>query len=372
MGRTNNGDIRYEQVVSKLHDVASELAKRDSREEICQQIIDSAETLLDFDLSVVALEEDGQLHPKFVSSGLEPDEFDAMSIDEGIAGKTYRTGESYLIEDITEWEEANPQGSWISAISLPIGEFGNFQAVSKEADAFNEQDLQLAELLITHASHHLDRVANKEELEQQNDRLEEFASVVSHDLRNPLSVATGRLELAKDECDSEHLDGIARAHDRMERLIDDLLTLARTGNRVSNIEPVDLATLTANCWENVSTSEATLNTEINRQIQADQSRLKQLLENLMRNAVEHGGDNVTITVGEVDGGFYVEDNGPGIPDEEQEVVFEMGYSTTEGGTGFGLNIVKQIAQAHGWDIHVIDGSTGGARFEITGVEFAAE
>ncbi len=76
----------------------------------------------------------------------------------------------------------------------------------------------------------------------------------------------------------------------------------------------------------------------------------------MRNAVEHGGEDVTVTVGELDDGFYVEDDGPGIPENARDNVFDVGYSTTEDGTGFGLSIVKQVADAHGWTIRVTDGS----------------
>jgi signal transduction histidine kinase len=93
-----------------------------------------------------------------------------------------------------------------------------------------------------------------------------------------------------------------------------------------------------------------------------------VFENLFRNAVEHAGDDVTITVGTLDGGFYVDDDGPGIPEDERDRVFEAGYSTGEAGTGFGLSIVRDVVEAHGWDIRVVEGADGGARFEITGVE----
>jgi PAS domain S-box-containing protein len=207
---------------------------------------------------------------------------------------------------------------------------------------------------------------------QREKQLEQFASIVSHDLRNPLNVAAGRLELARQKCDSEHLDDIARAHERMNALINDLLTLAREGETVGSTELIDLARLTESCWENVATGEAILTIAIDRCIQADKSRLQQLLENLMRNAVEHGGEDVTVTIGELADGFYLEDNGPGIPEDERDDVFKAGYSTTEDGTGFGLSIVKQVSQAHDWAVRVTDGSEGGARFEIAGVEFGAE
>ncbi|WP_336339476.1 PAS domain-containing protein [Haloarcula brevis] len=217
-----------------------------------------------------------------------------------------------------------------------------------------------------------DKRRRERDLEHQNDQLEQFASIVSHDLRNPLSVAQGRLRLASAECDSEHLDSIEDALARSQTLIDHLLTLSREGNDVASIEPVNFSFTAENCWGNVETTEATLTVETERTIHADQSQLQQLLENLYRNAVEHGGDDVTVTVGDIENGFYVADDGPGIPEGNREQVFESGYSTSTKGTGYGLQIVTRICTGHGWDIRVTESDEGGARFEITGVEFAAE
>jgi PAS domain S-box-containing protein len=216
-----------------------------------------------------------------------------------------------------------------------------------------------------------ERKRKEQELARQNDRLAEFASIVSHDLRNPLTLAQGRLELAREECDSEHLDSLGNALERSHALIEDLLTLAREGSGVSGVEVVNLGTVAEECWHHVETAEATISVDAGRRILADQSRLQQLLENLYTNAIKHAGDDVAVTVGDLSDGFYIEDDGPGIPTDERTEVFDVGYSTTEEGTGFGLSIVKQIVDAHGWEIRVADGSDGGARFEITGVEFGA-
>ncbi len=210
-------------------------------------------------------------------------------------------------------------------------------------------------------------ISNRKRREKQ---LEEFASVVSHDLRNPLNVASGRLELGMRECDSEHLAHVARAHERMQTLIDELLTMARSDQPVTDRSPVDLPTLLDRSWQTVQTGSATLDSRTDRVVRADQSRLQQLLENLTRNAVEHGGEDVTVTVGDLDNGFYLEDDGPGIPADEREKVFETGYSTSSEGVGFGLSIVAQVVSAHDWQIEATESDDGGARFEITGVEFA--
>jgi len=219
------------------------------------------------------------------------------------------------------------------------------------------------------------------ERKKKEKRLDEFASVVSHDLRNPLSVAKGRLELAQEDCDSEHLENVEDAVDRMDVLIDDILTLAREGSDVGEMKTVETEKIIEDCWSNVETGNATLVTQLERDVEADPRRLKQLCENLVRNAVEHGStrsrteydeavghgdENVTVTVGELDegDGFYVADDGDGVPEEKHDEIFETDYSTSEQGTGFGLRIVEGIVEAHGWDIEVTESQDGGARFEI--------
>jgi signal transduction histidine kinase len=215
-----------------------------------------------------------------------------------------------------------------------------------------------------------ERTEDKRELERQNERLEELAGIVSHDLRNPLRVADGRVALLRDERESDHLDDVARALDRMDALIEDVLTLARGGERIEAADTVELASVAESGWRTVNTDRAALETDADLRIEADRSRLRQLFENLYRNAVEHGGDGVTVSVGAIDNGFYVADTGSGIPKADREEIFEMGYSTDEAGTGLGLGIVEQVADAHGWDLAVTESAQGGARFEITGVECA--
>jgi PAS domain S-box-containing protein len=208
------------------------------------------------------------------------------------------------------------------------------------------------------------------ELERENDRLEEFASVVSHDLRNPLNVATARVELARKEVESEHLEAAELSLQRMEEMIGDLLALTRAGESVEETDRVSIDSVVEGCWRNVDTREATLEASAEMTIRADESRLRHVLENLFRNAIEHGRSDVTIRVGVLPGaaGFYVEDDGPGIPSDIRTDVFEQGYSTADDGTGFGLSIVREIVEAHGWEITVTEGANGGARFEIAGVD----
>lgn len=207
------------------------------------------------------------------------------------------------------------------------------------------------------------------ELERENERLNDFAGIVSHDLRNPLNVAEGRLQLYRDSGAKEHLEAVTDALSRMETLIDDFLTMAREGEAVSEEEltAVNLAEIVDACWSEIEFRDADLRIEADATFFADESRLKTVFENLFRNAIEHGGESVTVTIGPIasGGGFYVEDTGPGLPPDVN--VFEAGFTTNQDGTGFGLAIVQDIVTAHGWAIEAKEGSEGGARFEISGV-----
>jgi len=258
-----------------------------------------------------------------------------------------------------------------------------------------------------------ERVERERALERTNERLERFASIVSHDLRNPLNVAEGYVDLLEEE--SEAVEAIQESHERMHRIIEDVLTLAREGAEVSDREPVGLQDLAEDAWEFVDTKGATLEVTVDGTVRADESRLSRALENLFRNAVEHGSTSprsqahedavkhgstsprsqahedavkhgrkdVTITVGRIvedgtdgtDGsdstdavGFYVADDGSGLPNEVADSAFEMGVTGADDGTGFGLAIVADVVEAHGWEITAGESESGGARFDITDVD----
>ncbi|MFC7057797.1 sensor histidine kinase [Halovenus salina] len=201
--------------------------------------------------------------------------------------------------------------------------------------------------------------------------VDHVASVVSHDLRNPLDVARARLQAAREFEEPEHFDHVEQAHERMERIIQDVLTLARGEDVVDPDETVDLGVVAEQAWETVETNGATLTVEDELPTAlADSDRVSRLFENLFRNSVEHGESDtgtVDVTVGKLNDGFYVADDGPGIPTDRRQRVLEPGYSSDEHGTGLGLAIVARIADLHGWQITVTDADSGGARFELHGV-----
>jgi PAS domain S-box-containing protein len=491
--------------IEELHGVASEMEACHTKQEVYQLGVDAAEGILEFDICGIDVEENGYLVPKATSSEMPNDGYDALEADKGLAGRTFQNGESFLIPDVRTMNEAEPvQEQYRSILSVPLSDYGVFQAGSREAKAFDEDDLELAELLMSHVTEVIsridsqsalreseekyrtlvegshdaifihsnetfqfvnDRVAEltgysrdelngmsvwnvvheeerervreiletrgsgddeppthyelrirtkegdvryvemsvqaiayngeqahlgsardvterrkrKKKVERQNERLKEFASVVSHDLRNPLNVAQGHLELARETGENLHFEKTGSALNRMESLIEDLLKLARQGQDVSDTEQVKLESKVRRAWSTVSTSEATLDVaEGLGEVQADDGRLQELFENLFRNAVEHAGKDVTVRVGALTDsdqgttpphggrdGFYVEDDGPGIPEDERDRVFEHGHTTAEDGSGLGLSIVSSIVDAHGWDVDATESDDGGARFEVS-------
>jgi len=218
-----------------------------------------------------------------------------------------------------------------------------------------------------------ERAANRRELERTVERLDRFASVVSHDLKNPLAAVRAEIELALETGDDDHLEAALGQVDRADELVDRVLELAHDGTAVDPEDRtrVDLDRVAREAWVCVDGDAATLAVEGTPSVEADPDRLREALENLFENAATHAGTDVTVRVGALGAdsgddvrGFYVEDDGPGVPPEERDRVFEWGHTGADDGTGLGLAIVESIVEAHGWSVRVAESETGGARFEV--------
>ncbi|MFB6126915.1 MAG: sensor histidine kinase [Halolamina sp.] len=207
------------------------------------------------------------------------------------------------------------------------------------------------------------------ELEAERDRLEAVTSIISHDLRSPMNVATGYASMLAED-DSSAADNVVDAVNRMDEIIDDTQMLASLDDDAVEREPVAVGEAASRAWANVDAPEADLVVDVaaDDDVSADDSLLAQLFENLFRNALDHGPADVTVTVGRGPdtGRLYVGDDGPGIPPEDRERVLERGYSTGGDGSGLGLSIVTRIAEVHGWELVVTESDAGGARFELAG------
>jgi PAS domain S-box-containing protein len=395
LSRTDRGELvctvrdvtereERERKLEALNTATQELMAAESTDAVAQIGVETAREVLGLEASVINLvDESGDaLEPVAVSDAAVEyvGELPRLTPGDSIGWRVFESGEATAIDDVrADPDVHNPETPIRSEIHLPLGEYGLLVAGSRSPDTFDQQDIVLGEILAGNVASALEQVerterlrSNERELERQNDRLEEFASVVSHDLRNPLSVAAGRVELAREDRDGEQLEQATQALERMETMIDDLLTLAREGTSPDDVTTVDVGTVVDDCWHTVETGTATLVNDLDGEIRADEGRLRQLLENLFRNAVEHVDHEVTVRVGPTADGYYVEDDGPGIPEDVRSQVFDAGYTTASDGTGFGLSIVKRVVEAHGWEVHIVEGGDGGARFEITGVELGPD
>jgi PAS domain S-box-containing protein len=363
---------RLEEKLRALQETARRLSGAQSTDEIGDIAVDAAVEILGFEFTGL-WEYDSNADRLVALSASDPTtellgELPDATPDDSLAWDAFEASELRIYDDLRAQQSASELATGLeSGLFVPLGAFGVMGVGTPVSQSFSDTDADMFRILGATVGAAFARASREAELQRQNERLDEFASVVAHDLRNPLSVAVGFREVIESTGDLEHLDRIESAHDRMERMIDDLLTLARGETTVSDTEQVDIGAVTTEAWGYVDTADATLTVASQvPTLVGDGSRLTQLFENLFRNAIEHGGDGVTVTVGrlEADTGFYVEDDGTGISPDQREDVFEHGVTTNEGGTGFGLSIVADIAAAHGWSVRVTDGVDGGARFEF--------
>jgi PAS domain S-box-containing protein len=225
-------------------------------------------------------------------------------------------------------------------------------------------------------------------LKQKNDQLERLAQIVSHDLQTPLSTAQKLTQLLRTDLGTvdaeinQSLTDLELTHQRLREFADHLPRLARESTDVDGPTECDLQAVAQRAWSVVDTGSLELTIESTRGLLADPERLQRLFENLFQNTVVHGVKSVdrnghdsrpntdrdspkatTVRVGALDEGFYVEDDGPGIRPEQRDGLFEYGMGTGSG-SGFGLAIVRTTAEAHGWEVSVVETDTRGIRFEI--------
>ena len=365
----------------ELNETSSDAAS--TLEEKCERILELGRDRLDVPYGFLTrIDVDDQTQRILHSRAAHPllQQGSACPLSEAYCRKTLESDRLLAIQNA-------PEAGWRGDVAFERFELGCYVGAKLYADGevygtlcfggpdprdhpFSEFEQTIVQLMAEWVSYELDRERREANLRRQNERLDEFVGIVSHDLRNPLSVIAGSIQLAEETGELGDLQRASDAAERMTDLIDDMLALAREGADLGTVETVSLASVASSAWSVVSAPEAELDLRTSRAVRADRSQLQQVFENLFSNAVEHGGANVGVTVGDREGGFYVEDDGAGIPEAERETVFQSGYSTSESGTGYGLSIVGRIAEVHGWDLTVTEGSDGGARFELQGVQSA--
>jgi len=365
-----------ERKIEELQTATRDLMTARAEVDIAKIAVDTATDILGLPMSsVYAVTEDGNsLRPVYSSDQVE-NVFETVPVYErdsnnpvdSVVWGIYDEGELRVFQNVDEETDLEDRPV-DSALLASIGEYGVFITSTSGSEAFDAVDVSVVDILVKNVEAAFERREYERELERKNERLDEFASLVSHDLRNPLNTLELSLDMAHRTGADEHFDRCERSVDRMNELLEDLLTLTRRARSLDTREAVSLTDLVEDAWKTVETSEADLSVETTLSLMADSGRLKQLLENLFRNAVEHVGPTVTVTVGDHEDGFYVADDGPGIPEDVRSDIFTTGYSTSEEGTGLGLAIVEEVVEAHDWTISVPENVEGGARFEISDVD----
>ncbi len=367
--------VERERAIERLHEATRDLMGAEDRRTVAERAVESAASVLGLPHTSIHVfdREAWTLAPLAWTDEVSDNLGQPPSLGPGtLAWEAFSAGETRIYDDVTDEDEVlNPETVLRSELYVPIGQEGVVIASSDEVGALSDHDRTLASTLAANVEAAFSRTdregalrERERALARQNERLEEFANIVSHDLRNPLNVASGHLELARQTGDESHLESVAAAHDRMDAIVENVLTMARTGQELTDRRPVSVDRAVTEAWGTVATADATLEVESELGVvSGDEGRLRQLFENLFRNAVEHVGDDVTVTIEPLDsGGFAVSDDGPGIPEGRRAKVFDRGFSGG-GGTGFGLAIVADVVEAHGWEIDLAE-SDDGARFEI--------
>lgn len=226
-------------------------------------------------------------------------------------------------------------------------------------------------------------------LKQLESARKEFVANVSHELRTPLSLIKGYVETLLDgardnpEVAVKFLHTIERNADRLKLLIEDLLTISEleSGRLKLNLQVVALRPVVDKVIDDLKVRAGAKNVSMyneapNLSVRADANRLEQVLGNLIDNAIKYGRPNGKVTVGgrSAEDGcveIFVQDDGPGIPREALERVFERFYrvdkarSREQGGTGLGLSIVKHIVQNHGGKVWAKSEPGQGTTFYFT-------
>ncbi len=201
------------------------------------------------------------------------------------------------------------------------------------------------------------------ELRKQNERLDEIAKYISHDMQTPLMTLQGQLELAQ-RGNTGVLDEAVEVVSRLQEMTESVSTLARRGWTVTDQTELSVATLIEQAWQCVDTGGASLEIAVDPgcEIAGNETQLRHAVENLFQNAVDHG-ESPQILVETTDRGLLIADDGPGLPADSDEI-FATGYTTGDG-TGLGLAHVARIVDAHGMSIETAESPLGGAGFEIS-------
>jgi PAS domain S-box-containing protein len=361
---------RQERMMATLHEASRRLVRAETGEEVAGEAIDIAAAMELLPEARIDLYEAGSLRPVARTDG--DIEWDEQSFQRTAArGVTqYHTGSNEVVtvtdHDHRELELPDDIES-VRGLRIPLGEHGVF-GVESNGGSLDPFTVELAHVLASNTEAALDRAAQERQLNEQAERLEEFAALSSHELRNRLQIALGTAERARAQQDIGAVDDVIETLGRMSRLVSQLLTLARTGSATRGSESIALSGISDVAWTVVEAESATVAVESDGIVTADRDGLLEVLEMVFRTLVDGGGSR-DIRVGTLSDGFYIEDDGTGITAEQRADLLEPTHSELDETTGDSVYLVATIAEAHDWDVTVTD-EDGKTRFSFRNVEIA--
>ena len=374
---------RVEARLQGLHRVSQQLLVAETTEGVAETAVEAAAELFDLPITACWAYDSGADVLRPLAETDEAigvvGETPTFERGNGLVWESFDSGEIRSFDDLADHPGTyNAQTELRAEVHVPLGTHGVMTTASTDPHSFDDIAIESIRLLGGLVSEAMTAVKREQRLiergktlQKQNNRLEEFAGIVSHDLRNPLAGAMGWFEMARETGDEAAFDRVDRALGRMDDLVSELLSLARMERDDIDSRATSLRSAVEEAWEYTDSPEATIVIDGPLgQVRADETRLLQVFGNLFRNSIQHGPDDVTVEVGLLadDEGFYVADDGPGMGEGSLAAVGSLGEGDSEGALGIGLTSVGRIVMEHGWELSAAN-TEEGLRFEIrTGEE----
>ncbi|AEM56229.1 signal transduction protein [Haloarcula hispanica N601] len=373
-----------EDQIGELYAATRRLMTAENRSEVATIAVETATAILDFPFSVFWEATDSGLKAEAISEPLrEHVEVPAepgrrMRHERGSwLWDHYESDETQRV--LVDEEKAASDAPLHGCISVPLPEYGLLTAGTDERAEPTERETQLADILGKNVLSTLERIERERELKRQRDNLDLLNQIVRHDLTNHLQTISGRAELLRDQCSGdalEHADGIQESSQAAAELLETAGNLATVMRQTDwETEPVALGPVLSSVSEDIAATYSDAQVTVPDESPSVRVRADELLSsvfrNVLTNAIQHNDSAVpSVVIDVIDDGDVVHvtvaDDGPGIPDEQKQAVFERGEKRLDSdGTGVGLYLVRTLVDAYGGDVWVEDNEPTGTVVGVT-------
>ena len=394
--RSNDQLAAINNLYRVVHDINQGLAIQSSRDEIEQVVCEQLVASDSYKFAWIWTNEDaeGSISVSAADPGY-PDQLvstvEERATEQGVYRRSVRTGDTQIVRGITgdsqreSGREAAPWHDSAALAAIPITyeerQYGVLSIYTTRDRAFNDEERHVVDQLGEIIGLAVAATEHERELEYERERLEFFNRLIRHNLLNSLNLVQARAGILDDYVDASaqhHLDLVRNRTDDMIDLIETLRSLMRAvvGRDEPDLEPVDVGEVLRSeirkADQTHSQAELTVDGRLDDagQVIAN-DLLAEAVENVLANAVQHNDRTVQeITVSVEQGNetttITIADNGPGIPDEDKEQIFQKGEKRFESpGSGFGLYLVREIVDAYDGEIEVTDNEPEGTVFAVS-------